>query len=160
MMKVNFLKRLESSVIRFGSRWTAPSPRLKTGGTITRSRSTPMRIRESTTTRSTPDQFEDPDFDEEDLRSAADATSISRHLKLHDWLKDPKDRAHSNFCYEKAQAVTPDRTANSQNSKSSSQRRFAEADHQPRGKPNRKVLVFTAFADTARYLYDTLSMGA
>ena len=49
---------------------------------------------------------------------------------------------------------------NSQNSRNLLPKRLKKPTKNKEGKPNRKVLVFTAFADTAKYLYDALEQWA
>lgn len=162
MMKVNFLKRLESSVDSF---------RLTLQRTIDKIDCLEERITafekhldnspEIDYDSLTPEQFEDPDFDQEDFTIGGRRRIHLAHLKLPEWLKAVRnDRTQLQFLVEKTQSVTPRRDG-----KLAELRKFIEAKvRQPSknrdGKANRKILVFTAFADTARYLYANLESWA
>lgn len=162
MMKVNFLKRLESSVDSF---------RLTLKRTIEKIDQLEKRIAAFEKHRHqnpeidydtlTPDQFEDPDFDQEDLTTGGRRRIHLAHLKLPEWLKAVRhDRTQLQFLLDKTQSVTP-----RGDGKLAELRKFIEdkALHPATnrdGKVNRKVLIFTAFADTARYLYANLETWA
>ena len=162
MMKVNFLKRLESSVDSF---------RLTLQRTINKIDQLEHRITafekhldensEIDYDSLTPDQFEDPDFDQEDFTVGGRRRIHLAHLELPEWLKAVRnDRTQLQFLLEKTQSITARRDG-----KLAKLKEFIEAKaRQPTanrdGKANRKVLVFTAFADTARYLHENLSPWA
>src|SRR6185437_4148286 len=59
-----------------------------------------------------------------------------------------------------ARAVTPARDAKLAELRDLIRKKFTQPTAYKTGGANRKVLVFTAFADTARYLYDQLSPWA
>ncbi len=162
MMKVNFLKRLESSVDSF---------RLTLQRTVEKIDRLEERITafekhldenpEIDYDTLTPDQLEDPDFDEEEFTIGGRRRIHLAHLKLPEWLKAVRnDRTQLQFLLEKTQSVTAKRDG-----KLAELRKFIEAKvRKPTvnrdGQPNRKVLVFTAFADTARYLHANLELWA
>lgn len=162
MMKVNFLKRLESSVDSF---------RLTLQRTIAKIDQLEHRIvafekhvddnSEVDYDSLTPEQFEDPDIEAEDFTIGGRRRIHLGHLKLPEWLKAVRnDRTQLQFLLEKTQAVTAKRDG-----KLAELRRIIEAKvRNPTinrdGKANRKVLVFTAFADTAQYLYHHLGPWA
>ena len=162
MMKVNFLKRLESSVDSF---------RLTLQRTIEKIERLENRITaferhlddnpEIDYDSLTPDQFEDPDFDEEDFTIGGRRRIHLAHLELPEWLKAVRnDRTQLQFLLEKTKSVTVRRDG-----KLAELKKFIEAKvRQPTitrdGKANRKILVFTAFADTARYLHNHLDPWA
>ena len=162
MMKVNFLKRLESSVDSF---------RLTLQRTIDKIDRLEKRITafekhldenpDLDYDSLTPDQFEDPDFDKEDFTIGGRRRIHLAHLKLPEWLKAVRnDRTQLQFLVEKTQSVTAERDG-----KLAELKKFIEAKVlQPTinldGKPNRKILIFTAFADTARYLHEHLDPWA
>ena len=111
MMKVNLLKRLESSVYSF---------RLTLMRTIEKIDALEARI--SAFERHlddnpdvdydslTPDQFEDPDFDAEDFTIGGRRRIHLAHLKLPEWLKAVRhDRTQLQYLLEKTQAVSPKR---------------------------------------------------
>ena len=162
MMKVNFLKRLESSVDSF---------RLTLGRTIEKIDLLEERINafEKHLDRNpdvdydtlTPDQLEDPDFDEEDFTIGGRRRIHLAHLKLPEWLKAVRtDRTQLQFLFEKTKSVTAKRDGKLAELKAYIEAKAREPTVNRDGKGNRKVLVFTAFADTARYLHEHLDPWA
>ncbi len=158
MMKVNFLKRLESSVDSF---------RLTLQRTIDKIERLEERITafekhldtnpDIDYDSLTPDQFEDPDFDEEDFTIGGRRRIHLAHLELPEWLKAVRnDRTQLQYLLEKTQSVTPRRDGKLTELKNFIETKVHQHTTNRDGKPNRKVLVFTAFADTARYLYEHL----
>ena len=158
MMKVNFLKRLESSVDSF---------RLTLRRTIEKIDQLEERILaferhvdsapEVDYDALTPDQFEDPDFEGEDFTIGGKRRIHLGHLKLPEWLKAVRhDRTQLQFMLEKTESVKPERDGKLAELRRIIEQKFRKPTIDQDGRPNRKVLVFTAFADTARYLYDQL----
>ena len=161
MMKVNFLKRLESSVDSF---------RLTLSRTIEKINTLEAHIADFDAYAESnsdldfdsvfPDQFDDPDIDP-DLVKGFTIGGRKRihlaHLKLEEWLKAVRhDRTQLQFLLEKTEKVTPERDAKLIRLQSLIQEKVSNPSINKDGKPVRKVLIFTAFADTARYLYDQL----
>ncbi len=162
MMKVNFLKRLESSVDSF---------RLTLERTIAKIDELEKRITDFEKHQNenpdldydslAPEDFEDPDFEGEDFTIGGRRRIHLGHLKLPEWLKAVRtDRTQLQFLLEKTQTVVPSRDG-----KLAELREIITAKAQGPtinrdGKANRKVLVFTAFADTARYLNENLASWA
>lgn len=162
MMKVNFLKRLESSVDSF---------RLTLQRTIDKIDRLEARITaferhlddnpEIDYDTLTPDQFEDPDFDQEDFTIGGRRRIHLAHLKLPEWLKAVRnDRTQLQFLVEKTHSVTPRRDGKLAELKAFIEAKVRQPTINKDGKLNRKVLVFTAFADTARYLHEHLEPWA
>jgi SNF2 family DNA or RNA helicase len=158
MMKVNFLKRLESSVDSF---------RLTLSRTIDKIDTLEKRIEafeahvemnpEIDYESFTPDQFEDPDFDADEFTIGGRRRIHLAHLRLEEWLKSVRhDRAQLQFLLEKTEKVKPDRDAKLAELRARIAEKVANPSINLDGKSVRKVLVFTAFADTARYLHDQL----
>jgi hypothetical protein len=158
MMKVNFLKRLESSVDSF---------RLTIGRTIEKIDRLEERILdfekhvddnpEVDYDALTPDQFEDPDFEGEDFTIGGKRRIHLGHLKLPEWLKAVRhDRTQLQFLFEKTESVKPQRDGKLDELRRLIERKVQKPTTDLDGRPNRKVLVFTAFADTARYLHEQL----
>ncbi len=158
MMKVNFMKRLESSIKSF---------EITMERTIAKIENLEDRI-----TRFKKFQAENPelDFDElkvetledEELQEALEVgekfTYKMAHLKLDDWLTAlRKDKEQLNILHAAALEITPDRDAKLAELKRLIEEKVKRPTTSRDGKPNRKVLLFTAFADTAAYLYDNLS---
>jgi SNF2 family DNA or RNA helicase len=157
MMKVNFLKRLESSVHSFA---------LTMERTIEKIGSLEKRLN---TFKAFRDQYPNVDFEtlnpeEMEDEELADAMEVGKkltfktaHIDIDKWLEAlHSDKQQLNNLYLQAKDVSPERDAKLTELK----KLIAGKVHNPAlnklNKPNRKVLVFTAFADTAKYLYDNL----
>jgi len=162
MMKINFLKRLESSVDSF---------RLTLKRTIAKIDELERRIEEFRTHQTenpdidfdslTPDEFEDPEFEGEDFTIGGRRRIHLAHLKLPEWLKAVRDdRTRLQFLLEKTAAVIAPRDGKLAKLKTLIADKVTKPTTNRDGKPNRKVLIFTAFADTARYLHENLQSWA
>ncbi len=162
MMKVNFLKRLESSVDSF---------RLTLERTIAKIDTLEKRILDFEQHLDanpdldfdslTPEQFEDPDFEGEDFTIGGRRRLHLGHLKLPEWLKAVRnDRTQLQFLLEKTQSVTAKRDGKLAELRALIADKAQKPTVNRDGKPNRKVIVFTAFADTARYLHANLAAWA
>lgn len=162
MMKVNFLKRLESSVESF---------EITMERTIGKIETLERKIRNY---QSTPDQ--NPESEELELNielpeadgDADDPMEVGgkfkyrlEHLHLDKWLKDlQRDKQQLSLLHSSAEAVTPERDAKLKELKQLIERKAKDPTTNKRGELNRKVLVFTAFADTAAYLFNALRSWA
>ncbi len=164
MMKVNFLKRLESSVKSF---------EITMERTIAKIESLEKKIKNfQELPKQNPDseelelELDDPGHDE-DLEDAMQVGGKLKfrldHLRLDDedgkegWLKALKrDKDQLRILYNAAQDVTPETDAKLAELKKLIAAKVAKPTTNKHGEPNRKVLVFTAFADTATYLYESL----
>jgi SNF2 family DNA or RNA helicase len=160
MMKVNFLKRLESSVHSF---------RLTLHRTIQKLDELKERIQrfkkyQSENPELDWDALSIEDVDDEDLQAAFEVSKARikmAHLNLDDWLIDLKrDREQLHILELSAQEIAADRDAKLGDLKRLIAQKVQHPTTDKGGKPNRKVLVFTAFADTASYLYDNLEAWA
>ena len=161
MMKVNFLKRLESSVHSFG---------ITMARTIEKIERLEKRIKRFQEFRD-----ENPDMDLEEIEIEAledeelqEAMQVGKklifkmaHLDTERWLKDLKhDREQLELPYLYAKDITADRDAKLAKLKKLIAKKVKQPTTDKKGRPNRKVLVFTAFADTAKYLYGALEQWA
>lgn len=157
MMKVNFLKRLESSVHSFG---------ITMDRTIGKIEKLEKRIKRFQVFRD-----ENPDMDLEEIEIDAledeelqEAMQVGKklvfkmaHLDTERWLKDLQhDREQLELPRLSAKDVTVDRDAKLAKLKKLIAKKVEQPTTDKKGRPNRKVLVFTAFADTAEYLYNAL----
>jgi len=155
MMKVNFLKRLESSVDSF---------RLTLQRTIDKINTLEERILaferhiddnpdvDYDTLK--PDQFEDPDFEQEEFTIGGKRRIHLGHLDLPEWLKEVRqDRVQLQFLLEKTLSVKPKHDGKLSVLRVLIEEKVSTPTVTREGKQNRKMLIFTAFADTARYLY-------
>jgi len=157
MMKVNFMKRLESSIKSF---------EITMERTIAKIENLENRIN-----RFKKFQAENPELDFDDLRvenledeELQEALEVGEkftykmaHLKLDDWLTAlQKDKEQLSILHAAAMEITPDRDAKLAELKKLIEEKVKHPTRSREGKINRKVLLFTAFADTAAYLYDNL----
>jgi SNF2 family DNA or RNA helicase len=156
MMKVNFLKRLESSIESF---------EISLDRTIRKIEYLEEKIYKfkKSKTLSQEETLESMEPDEEELEENADDMEqwqVGKKLKfdladldLDRWLTDlDNDKAALVDLYNNATAVTPDRDAKLHELKNL----ITNKVHKPNNADNKKVIVFTAFADTAEYLYGNL----
>lgn len=157
MMKVNFLKRLESSVHAF---------QLTMERTIQKIEQLEERLagyQAIVTSNPTVDfeevTIEDDDDDEltELLYIGKKYTYDTRHLDIDKWLEAlAQDKRQLTNLRAQARLVTPERDAKLGILKRLIRTKVQTPTKNSRNELNRKVLVFTAFADTATYLYEEL----
>ena len=157
MMKVNFLKRLESSIHSFAitmertvakiedlqnrierfKRFQAENEGLDLGDLAT-------------------EALDDPDL-QDALQVGEKLTYAMAHLDVDAWLNDLKrDRDQLYLLHLSAKDVSVERDAKLAELKRLIAHKVTNPSTDTQGRPNRKVLVFTAFADTALYLYECL----
>ena len=154
MLRVNFLKRLESSAYSFTE---------TLGRTIAKIDLLANRIEQFRTGRTT-------DFDLGDIYPGADDDDegflVDRRgnpinvgdLDLDRWLAElNQDRDTLHGAYLKVAAITPDRDGKLTKLKEIIRDKVTRPSVDRRGRPNPKLLVFTTFTDTARYLYRNLA---
>ena len=161
MMRVNFLKRLESSAHSFC---------LTLDRTIEKIRGVENKIARVALGDETdpsiadeaapsPDEFAEDDELEENFFLVGKGLKYDlRDMRLDDWDRDLKsDRKALEKIRDLAKTVTPDRDAKLAELREKILRdKATNPPRDKRGNPNRKALVFTAFADTARHLYERL----
>lgn len=157
MMKVNFLKRLESSVKSFA---------ITMERTIAKIEYLQERIK---TFKQFRDQNQNIDFnqlniediEDEELQAAMEVGTRlifkMAHLDIDSWLEDLElDKQQLKSLYDSASQVDETRDAKLAELKKLIQNKVKQPTINKQNQPNRKVLVFTAFADTAEYLYQAL----
>ena len=159
MMKVNFLKRLESSVHSF-----------KTTLERTIEKINVLAIDIQDFLHDDPDsdidynalaEAEEEYGEDEDLLSGIQESENDiyqyEHLDLEKWLADlQNDREQLTRILRTAENITPDRDAKLAKLKQLISEKVQNPTINEDDKANPKVLVFTAFADTANYLYKNL----
>ncbi|TSA21348.1 ATP-dependent helicase [bacterium] len=156
MMKVNYLKRLESSVESF---------EISLDRTIRKIEDLEKRIAEFKRAKIDSQEVDiaEAQPEEDELEENADDLEQWQvgkkfkynmaDLRLDDWLNDLAADKHAlSDIYNNAVAVTPDRDAKLKELKE----QIAKKMKHPLNGTNDKVIVFTAFADTAQYLYDCI----
>lgn len=160
MMKVNFLKRLESCIESF---------EISMNRTVKKIDNLILKIKEFQKKQvpvalATLEDYE-PDEDEfEESGEELDQWQVGKklkfdlsHLDLDQWLDDLKNDRDSLYdLYVHAFAVVPGRDAKLDTLKKIIVNKIKE----PINKGNKKVLLFTAFGDTAQYLYNNLKEWA
>lgn len=162
MMKVNFLKRLESSVHSFA---------ITMERTVSKIEDLEKRLRQYQEHRQAeaddvqPDLFAEPEEEDEDLAEAFQVGGKLRfrmeHLDVDAWLKDlATDKQQLSLLAEAAQSVDAKRDAKLAELKKIIERKIKHPTTNAEGQENRKVIVFCAFADTAAYLYEELEEWA
>jgi len=157
MMKVNFLKRLESSVESFEITMQRTIQKIDDlANKIQTFKRLQAENGELDVEELNPEALED-----EELKEALEVGTKFKyklaHLNVDKWLEDlAKDKTQLQRLYLASGEVTPDRDAKLKSLKELIQTKVKNPTTNCQGKPNRKVLVFTAFADTALYLYVAL----
>lgn len=159
MMKINFLKRLESSVESFEISMLRTVEKIKDLEKEIRDFKQLQGEQDYDLADSAPDE----DFTTED-ENELDAFTIGKklpfklkHLDLDEWLSDlESDRDALYELYLRAKDVTPERDGKLKDLKDAI---LAKLEN-PINEGNKKVIVFTAFTDTATYLYDELESWA
>ena len=156
MMRTNFLKRLESS---------AHSLTLTLGRTINKIDDLLAKI--DRYEEGSPSDLEatetdtQPDDDEEDEDFSVGGRRQSYHLRELDvvsWRHDlQQDKATLEAVQRQVAAITPERDGKLRDIKKAVRDKAANPPLDRDGKPNRKLLVFTTFKDTAKHLYDNLT---
>lgn len=155
MMRVNFLKRLESSVRSFAITMRRTVEKIE--GLLDKLRRFSQRAEGALVER--PDA---PDQDDEELQEAfavgAKYQYDLRHMKVDEWtaaLSEDRDRLAS--LAAAAEAVNASRDAKLAELWKIIDQKLTAPTTNRRGEANRKVIVFCAFADTAAYLYEHLA---
>jgi SNF2 family DNA or RNA helicase len=158
MMRINFLKRLESSVYSFATTLER---------TMNKMEALQAKLRAFQQGRLTDGEIDDQDqldYDLMDDQDAQEAETVGKSLRYHLshldidlWLSDLEDdRQQFITLEESAEAVKPARDA-----KLKELREVIEQKLQvPLNDGNRKVIIFTAFSDTASYLYRNMKSWA
>ncbi|MDO8447021.1 MAG: helicase-related protein [Deltaproteobacteria bacterium] len=161
MMKVNFLKRLESSVSSFATSMERTVAKIgeleKKIGRFNAKAEKDGEI-----------EFDDLGVRDKEDEELEDAWEVGgkikfdlRDLDLDRWLIDlAKDREQLDSLYREAVKVTAERDAKLAELRDIIKDKVNNPTTNKDGKLNRKILVFTAFADTAHYLYDALNKFA
>ena len=149
MMRINFLKRLESSVDAF---------RKTLARTIKKIEDIEDRIEKYTDSNKNGEVDTSPETNEEDDEFIV--TRLEYHLNDLDhqkWKEDlSKDREVLQRILNEVMQITPTRDAKLIEFKKTILDKIQKPTQNKQGKNNRKVLVFTSFADTAKYLYEHL----
>lgn len=158
MMRINFLKRLESSVHSFASTLER---------TLRKIEALQAKLRAFQDGQLENDELEGEDQIDRELMEDQDATEAETvgkslryhlsHLNIDLWLSDlEEDRREFIKLEESAEAVKPERDAKLHELRQIIQQKI----DQPLNADNKKIIVFTAFSDTAKYLYTNMKQWA
>jgi superfamily II DNA or RNA helicase len=170
LMTINLLKRLESSVASF--RLTLESLQLNHTNALAKieSYNESGKTGKAASFTDVSNAFEDADFDDEDLPDFQDLDNLGSSdestggkvkidladMDLPSWKHDlSADLFVIDALLEEMAKITPADDAKLQHLKAQIEQKLAN----PINPGNRKLLIFTAFADTANYLYDNLADG-
>ncbi len=160
MMRVNLLKRLESSVQAF--RLTLERMIAKMDKTALRIETWRKKDRRSVEIEglSAEDEAALGEEDEEFAVGKGRSYRLDA-LDTDRWLRDLReDRKNFQAMLDQAQQVTPERDVKLAELKKILAEKIENPAEDKDGRPNRKALVFTAFADTAAYLYEHVEQWA
>jgi superfamily II DNA or RNA helicase len=152
MMKINYLKRLESSIKSFDISISRTLEKIETlEEKIAQFKRSPTQL--LAIENLLPDEDE---LDEEDLEQCQVGKKLKfdlADLELDRWLIDlQSDKVALAHLHDNALKVTPEQDAKLHELKAL----ITAKINQPINTNNKKVIIFTAFADTANYLYNTL----
>ncbi len=154
MMQTNFLKRLESS---------AHSLSETLERTINKHDEMLDKIKRFQKNSNTADAGADvlPDDDEDDEEFLINRARNPYHLKELDcvrWKQDIiQDKQTLTAAWHKVKSITPERDGKLKEIKKHIREKALNPTKDKDKNPNRKLLIFTTFKDTAEYLYDNLS---
>jgi SNF2 family DNA or RNA helicase len=162
MIKVNFLKRLESSVQAFAITMERTVSKIEALEERLRAYKLHAKAAEDALQ---PDLFAAEDEDDDDLTQAFQVGSKLKfemaHLRVDDWLTAlVKDKQQLSRLANDAKAIDASRDAKLTKLKELIEQKVRHPERNSQGEENRKVLVFCAFADTAAYLYEALEAWA
>ena len=160
MMRINFLKRLESSAHSFCQTLTRTIKKIEdVEGKIARvHRGEETNLIVIVDDTSVQDELdEDGEMDEGFFLVGKGLKYDLRDIQLDNWNRDLKnDRKVLEDILKLAKKVTPARDTKLAELKKLLREKSENPTTDKDGKPNRKMLVFTTFADTAKYLYEQL----
>ena len=156
MMRTNFLKRLESSAYSLTLTLDRTVGKIDDLlGKIERYQSGSQSNARLEDADILPDEDDD---DEEFFVGGSRRPYRLAELDLPRWQEDlQRDKVTLETVREQVAAITPDRDAKLSEIKEAIRLRAKNPTTYRDGNPNRKLLVFTTFKDTAEYLYDNLS---
>ena len=161
MMKVNFLKRLESSVRSFAITMDRTVKKIED---IEQRLQGYQKLRDGNPEDLPTTLFLIEDEDDDELREAFEVGSRKyrlEHMRVDDWLADLQaDKQQLSRLARDANDVSPERDAKLEALQRIIENKVSHPTTNNRGEAMRKIIVFCAFADTAAYLYEQLESWA
>lgn len=156
MMKVNFLKRLESSIESFEISMDRTIKKIDKLVETIKGFQSSRQTSESVSLfdyEPNDDELEENPEDEEQWQVGKKLKYDLADLKIDEWLKDlDSDRTALIGLWNFAAAITPERDAKLKQLKELIENKIKN----PLNEGNKKAIVFTAYSDTAEYLYEHL----
>jgi ERCC4-related helicase len=161
MMKVNFLKRLESSVRSFAVTMDRTVKKIEElEGRLNRYK----QLQDSKAADLQASLFLMEAEEDEELREAFEVGTLKyrlEHMDVDRWITDlAADKRQLSMLAESADGVTSERDAKLEELRAIIHTKVTQPTTNNRGEANRKIIVFCAFADTAAYLYEQLETWA
>lgn len=157
MMKINFLKRLESSVFAFNL--TMERTVEKIGLLEKRLRAFQETQLNDTVSVNVIESSNDSDEDDDLLKAEELGKRKYRleHMKIDEWLGDlADDKTTLGKLADRSNIINSSRDAKLIHLRKLIEQKVKNPTTTIQNTANKKVIVFSAFADTARYLYDQL----
>jgi SNF2 family DNA or RNA helicase len=157
MMKVNFLKRLESSVRSFAITMDRTVKKLED---LEERIAKYQKLRDDKAQDLQPGLFDIEAEEDDELREAFEVGTLKYrmdHMDVDRWLAAlASDKQQLSMLAESADGVTPERDAKLAELKKIIEQKVRHPTTNDHSEENRKIIVFCAFADTASYLYENL----
>jgi superfamily II DNA/RNA helicase len=157
MMKVNFLKRLESSVKSFAITMDRTVNKIED---LEERLKAYKKLREGKAEDLQATLFLMEAEEDEELRAAFEVGTLKyrmEHMDVDRWLADlVADKKQLSMLAESADGVNPERDAKLEALKNIIKTKASSPTTNKQGEANKKIIVFCAFADTAAYLYEQL----
>lgn len=151
MMKVNFLKRLESSIHSFMLSLE------RTIEKIVNLENLIKKYKETGISETVENEIENIAIEDDEFEIGDKLKYKLCDMKLDEWLKDlSNDRKALKILYQSAKEVDSTRDEKLNNLKELIEKKCKN----PINNDNKKVVVFTAFSDTAEYLYKNIKKWA
>ena len=161
MMKVNFLKRLESSVKSFAITMERTVSKIED---LEERLKGYQKLRDGKAQDLQATLFLMEAEEDEELREAFEVGTLKyrmEHMDVDRWLADlATDKRQLSMLAESAGGVSAERDTKLMELKGLIKAKVTNPSTNNRGEPNRKIIVFCAFADTAAYLYEQLEPWA
>ncbi len=161
MMKVNFLKRLESSVKSFAITMERTVAKIED---LEERLYAYKKLRDGKAEDLQATLFLLEAEEDEELREAFEVGTLKyrmEHMDVDRWLAAlSTDKQQLSMLAESAGGVGPERDAKLETLRTIIKTKVTQPTTNNHGEANRKIIVFCAFADTAAYLYEQLEAWA
>lgn len=160
MMKINYMKRLESSVHSFMISMERTIKKIEKLEDTLKKYKKHKKENEIDISSFQPDENDDEEIKEAWQVGEKYVYNLN-HLDVDKWLMDlNRDKKQLNELYLQAKDVDASRDAKLQELKDIIEKKVTNPTKTNNGKLNKKILIFTAFADTAEYLFNDLKEWA